>query len=34
MILGTLGVTFYVVYGREAFGVSDAFAATLTMVWR
>jgi MFS family permease len=32
VILGTLGVTFYVVYGREAFGVSDSFAATLTMV--
>ena len=32
MTLGTLGVTFYVVYRREAFGVSDAFAATLTMV--
>ncbi|MDD9989573.1 MAG: MFS transporter [Spirochaetaceae bacterium] len=31
VILGTLGVTFYIVYGREAFGVSDAFAATLTM---
>ena len=32
VILGTLGVSFYVVYGREAFGVSDSFAATLTMV--
>jgi MFS family permease len=32
VILGTLGVTFYIVYGREAFGVSDSFAATLTMV--
>ena len=31
VIFGTLGVTFYIVYGREAFGISDAFAASLTM---
>ena len=31
VIFGTLGVTFYIVYGREAFAVSDAFAASLTM---
>ena len=31
VIFGTLGVTFYIVYGREAFAVSDSFAATLTM---
>ena len=32
MILGTLGVTFYVVYGREAFAINDAFAGSLTIV--
>ncbi len=31
VIFGTLGVTFYIVYGRETFAVSDAFAASLTM---
>ena len=31
VIFGALGVTFYVIYAREAFAVSDAFAATLTM---
>lgn len=31
MILGTMGMAFYVVYARAAFGISDAFAATLTM---
>jgi len=32
IILGTMGTSFYVIYAREAFGVSDAFAADLTMV--
>ena len=32
VIFGALGVTFYVIYARDAFGVSDAFAATLTVV--
>ena len=31
VIFGSLGVTFYIVYGRETFAVSDAFAASLTM---
>ena len=31
VIFGTLGVTFYIVYGREAFAISPAFAASLTM---
>ena len=31
VIFGALGVTFYVIYAREAFAISDAFAATLTM---
>ena len=32
VIFGALGVTFYVIYARDAFAVSDAFAATLTVV--
>ena len=32
VILGTLAITFYVLYGRERLGISDEFAATLTMV--
>ena len=31
VIFGAMGIAFYVVYGRNAFGVDDAFAATLTM---
>ena len=31
VIFGALGVTFYVVYARDAFAISDAFAATLTV---
>jgi len=30
-VLGGMGMAFYVVYAREAFGVSDTFAAQLTM---
>ena len=32
VIFGALGVTFYVIYARDEFAVSDAFAATLTVV--
>jgi MFS family permease len=32
LILGQMGTTFYVVFGRTALGASDAFAANLTMV--
>ncbi len=32
LILGTMGVGFYVVYGKRVFGISDQFAATLTLV--
>ena len=32
IILGTMATAFYVLYAREAFGVDDAFAGTLTMV--
>lgn len=32
LILGGMGTTFYVVYGRTQLGASDEFAATLTMV--
>lgn len=32
LILGTLAITFYVLYGRERLGITDGFAATLTMV--
>ncbi|MDE0025081.1 MAG: MFS transporter [Spirochaetaceae bacterium] len=31
VIFGALGVTFYVIYAREAFAISDSFAATLTV---
>lgn len=31
VIFGSLGVTFYVVYGREAFAISDSFAGSLTV---
>ena len=31
-ILGTLGMSFYIIYGREQFGISDSFAASITMV--
>ena len=31
VIFGALGVTFYIIYAREAFAISDAFAATLTV---
>ena len=32
MILGGMAATFYVIYGRARFGISDQFAATLTIV--
>ncbi len=32
MILGGMGTSFYVVYARHAFGISDSFAANLTMM--
>lgn len=32
VILGTMGTPFYVLYAREAFGTTNAFAADLTMV--
>jgi MFS family permease len=32
VILGTMGVSFYIIYGRYNFGVSDGFAGSLTMV--
>ena len=31
VIFGSLGVTFYIVYGRAAFAITDAFAGSLTM---
>ena len=31
MLLGTMGMTFYIVYARFAFNISDAYAANLTM---
>jgi len=31
-ILGGMAATFYVIYGRKYFGISDEFAATLTIV--
>ncbi len=31
-ILGTMGSSFYIIYGRFHFGISDGFAAGLTMV--
>ncbi len=31
MLLGTMGMTFYIVYARFAFNISDPFAANLTM---
>jgi len=31
IILGTMGASFYVIYGRSAFQISDAFAGSLTM---
>ena len=32
LILGTLAITFYVLYGRERLGITDGFAANLTIV--
>ena len=32
VILGTMGVSFYVIYGRFVFGIGDGFAGTLTVV--
>ena len=32
VILGTMGVSFYIIYGRYTFGVSDGFAGSLTVV--
>jgi MFS family permease len=31
LIFGTMGVGFYILYGRQRFGIDDAFAANLTM---
>ncbi len=31
-LMGTMGVSFYIVYGKNNLGISDEFAATLTMV--
>ncbi len=32
IILGTMGMSFYIIYGRVRFGISDSFAASITMV--
>ncbi len=32
VILGMMGVSFYIIYGRYTFGVSDGFAGSLTVV--
>jgi len=32
ILFGTMGINFYIIYGREVFGVSDGFAGNLTLV--